>query len=183
MRQILAVIWDTIEVAIIALIVVYLIRTFIFQPFFVEGSSMFPTFKNGDYLIIDELTYRFREPQRGEVIVFHSPQQEKDYYIKRIIGLPNEEVEVKEGNIIIYNKDHPNGFVLNESYLLDDQTPGDLKISLKENEYFVLGDNRYASYDSRAWGTFTEDKIIGLVRLRIWPINSVKAFTEVKYQY
>jgi len=183
MRQILAAIWDTIEVAAIALVAVYLIRTFIFQPFFVEGASMFPTFKNGDYVIADELTYRFRSPNRGEVIVFRPPQQANDYYIKRIIGLPNEEVEIKDGSVIIYNKEHPGGFILKESYLIDSQTPGDQKISLKDNEYYVLGDNRYASYDSRAWGSFTKDKIIGMVRLRIWPINSVKAFSEVNYEY
>jgi signal peptidase I len=183
MRKFFAAIWDTIEVAVIALVVVLIIRTFLFQPFIVEGSSMYPNFKNGDYLIIDELTYRMREPARGEVIVFHPPRAQSDYYIKRIIGLPNERIVIKDGEIRIYNNSHPDGLLLNESYLLDAKTPGDVDIKLGNNEYFVLGDNRYASYDSRAWGVLYRDKIVGIVRLRVWPFNSVKAFSTVQYQY
>lgn len=183
MRKILATIWDTLEVAIIALIVVLVIRTFLFQPFFVEGASMHPNFKNGDYLIVDELTYRFREPQRGEVIVFRPPQAIKDYYIKRIIGLPGETVKIKDGQVIIYNQEYPDGFVLKEPYLLDYKTPGDFEVTLESGQYFVLGDNRYASYDSRSWGALSKDKIIGVVRLRIWPFGSAKAFSKVQYQY
>jgi len=183
MRQFLAAIWDTIEVAIIALMVVLIIRTFLFQPFLVEGSSMFPTFQNKDYLIVDELTYRFREPARGEIIVFHPPKAEDNYYIKRIIGLPGETIEIKDNKVIIYNSEYPRGFVLKEPYLLDEKTPGDIKISLTQNEYFVLGDNRYASYDSRAWGILTKNKIVGIARLRIWPISSVRAFSNFHYEY
>ncbi|MCX8016050.1 MAG: signal peptidase I [Patescibacteria group bacterium] len=182
MRKFLAAIWDTIEVAIVALVIVLIIRTFLFQPFFVEGASMYPNFKNGDYLIVDELTYRLREPQRGEIIVFHPPQAAKEYYIKRIIALPGEKIEIKDGQIKIYNQNHPEGFVLKENYLLDSKTPGEISLTLESNEYFVLGDNRYASYDSRAWGTVTKDKIIGIVRLRVWPFNNVKAFSTVQYQ-
>lgn len=181
MRKFLASIWDTIEVAIVALVVVLIIRSFLFQPFFVEGASMYPNFKNGDYLIVDELTYRLRNPQRGEIIVFHPPQAEKEYYIKRIIALPQERIVIKDGQIKIYNQTHPEGFILKENYLLDNKTPGDLDLTLGPKEYFVLGDNRYASYDSRAWGTLSRDKIIGLVRLRVWPFNSVKAFEAVQY--
>jgi len=183
MKQFFSAIWDTIEVAIIALVVVLIIRSFLFQPFFVEGSSMYPNFKNGDYLIIDELTYHLREPARGEVIVFHPPKTPSDFYIKRIIGLPNERVIIKDGQVIIYNNSHPNGFILDEAYLLDNKTSGDTDVKLGNNEYFVLGDNRYASYDSRAWGVLYRDKIVGIVRLRIWPFNSVKAFATVQYQY
>lgn len=182
MRKFLAAIWDTIEVAIVALVIVLIIRTFLFQPFFVEGASMYPNFKNGDYLIVDELTYRLREPQRGEIIVFHPPQAGDDYYIKRIIALPGERVQIKDGQIKIYNQKYPEGFVLKESYLLDGKTPGEIDLTLGPDEYFVLGDNRYASYDSRAWGTLTKNRIIGLVRLRVWPFNNVKAFSTVQYQ-
>ncbi|MDD3807890.1 MAG: signal peptidase I, partial [Candidatus Marinimicrobia bacterium] len=134
-RQFLANLWSTIEVAVIAIAVVLIIRTFLFQPFVVEGASMFPNFQNSDYLIVDELTYRLRAPMRGEIIVFHPPQSPGNYYIKRIIGLPGETVEIKEGKIIIYNTEHPEGFVLKEEYLLNSKTPGEEKIILGPDEY------------------------------------------------
>ncbi len=182
-RQFLVSLWSTIEVAVIAIVVVLIIRNFLFQPFSVEGASMFPTFQNSDYLIIDELTYHFRAPMRGEVIVFRPPQNPQDFYIKRIIGLPGETVEIKDGKVIIYNSDHPEGFVLKENYLLDNKTPGAKKITLGQDEYFVLGDNRVASYDSRSWGPLKKDEIIGLVRLRLYPFQSAKAFSTVDYEY
>ena len=123
-RQFLANLWSTIEVVVIAIAVVLIIRTFLFQPFIVEGASMFPNFQNSDYLIVDELTYRLRAPMRGEIIVFHPPQSPGNYYIKRIVGLPGETVEIKEGKVIIYNTEHPEGFVLKEEYLLNSKTPG-----------------------------------------------------------
>lgn len=182
-RQFLANLWGTIEVVVIAIAVVLIIRTFLFQPFVVEGASMFPNFQNSDYLIVDELTYRLRAPMRGEIIVFHPPQSPGNYYIKRIIGLPGETVEIKEGKIIIYNTEHPEGFVLKEEYLLNSKTPGEEKIILGPDEYFVLGDNRSASYDSRSWGPLKKDKIVGLVRLQLWPLSSAKAFSTVDYRY
>jgi len=165
-RQFLANLWSTIEVVVIAIAVVLIIRTFLFQPFIVEGASMFPNFQNSDYLIVDELTYRLR-----------------NYYIKRIVGLPGETVEIKEGKVIIYNTEHPEGFVLKEEYLLNSKTPGEEKIILGPDEYFVLGDNRSASYDSRSWGPLKKDKIVGLVRLQLWPLSSAKAFSTVDYRY
>ena len=183
MRQILLAIWETIEVALIALAVVLVVRTFLIQPFFVEGLSMAPNFNNGDYLIVDELTYRFREPQRGEIIVFRAPNAEGNYYIKRILGLPQETVKIEDGKITIVNSNYPEGFVLQEPYLQNMKTPGNLEIKLGEGQYIVLGDNRYFSYDSRNWGLLPRNNIVGLVRLRIWPLTAVQAFTLPQYNY
>jgi signal peptidase I len=182
MKKFFSAVWETIQVAVIALVVVLVVRNFLIQPFFVQGSSMVPNFNDGDYLIIDELTYRFREPERGEVVVFLFPQNKSNYFIKRIIGLPNEKILIKEGKIVIHNNQYLDGLVLNEEYI-SSQTPGDIEISLKENEYFMLGDNRYLSYDSRSWGVLLEENIIGLARFRLWPINDVKAFNVPEYVY
>ncbi len=182
MKKFLIAIWETIQVAVIALIVVLIVRNFLIQPFFVQGSSMVPNFNDGDYLIIDELTYRFREPERGEVVVFRFPQNRSSYFIKRIIGLPNETIIIEEGKINIFNDKYSEGFVLDEKYI-SSQTPGNVEISLKEKEYFMLGDNRYLSYDSRSWGVLLEENIIGLARFRLWPINQVEAFNVPEYIY
>lgn len=183
MRQFLLVIWETIEVAAISLAVVLVVRNLLIQPFFVDGDSMVPNFHDGDYLLIDELTYRFREPERGEVIVFRPPQNVNNYYIKRIIGLPGETVEIQNGVISISNEKEPQGFSLEENYLHNLKTAGDVTVELKAGEYFVLGDNRYASYDSRQWGILPQKNIVGLVRLRVWPVSSAQAFTAPQYAY
>ncbi len=169
------------EVVIIALLIVIPIRAYVISPYFVKGQSMEPNFHNGDYLIIDKLSYRIGEPKRGEVIVFKAPDG-ASYYIKRIIGLPNETVEIRDGKIIIYNNDYKNGFVLKEPYIpAIDITQGNIKIVLGDGEYFVLGDNRLSSYDSRSWGSLDRSKIVGRVWLRLMPITSVQAFSAPKY--
>lgn len=172
--------WSFLEIIEIFLIVffsVFIIRHFLVQPFLVSGSSMEPNFKDGDYLLIDEFTYRFREPKREDVVVFRAPMAGR-FFIKRIIGLPNEKIEIKQGKITITTFDNQE-IVLKEDYLFDETTTsGDLKVFLNSNQYFVLGDNREAgrSFDSRAWGPLEKEDIIGLVRLRIWPLQEVAAF-------
>lgn len=169
MKKLFVFIWEIVKIVVIASLIVIPIRYFLFQPFFVKGQSMDPNFENGDYLIVDEITYRFRSPQRGEVIVFKFPQDPSQRFIKRIIGLPGETVEIKNGDIIIY-KDGEVQILDESSYLFPHlETEGQIKINLKENEYFVLGDNRDFSYDSRRFGILPKDKIIGKVFLRAWP--------------
>jgi len=165
-------VWEIVKIVIIALVIVVPIRYFLFQPFFVKGQSMEPTFENGDYLIIDEISYKFRDPQRGEVIVFKYPNDLSQRYIKRIIGLPGETVEIKEGKVIIYNQSGEQ--ILEETEYLNFSiyTPGDIWMTLGEEEYFVLGDNRAASLDSRRWGSLPEDYIVGQVFLRAWPFTA-----------
>ncbi len=169
MKNIFFFIWEIIKIVVIALVIVIPIRYYIFQPFLVKGQSMEPNFETGDYLIIDEISYRFRDPQRGEIIVFKSPQNSSQRYIKRIIGLPYETIEIKDGKVFINNKE-----LDEKSYLpISTQTPGNTLITLGKNEYFVLGDNRLASYDSRRWGPLLREDIIGRVFIRAWPITAL----------
>ncbi|XOB41161.1 MAG: signal peptidase I [Candidatus Nealsonbacteria bacterium] len=163
---------ETIKIVILAIIIVFPIRYFIFQPFFVQGISMEPSFFNGDYLIADEITYRFRDPQRGEVVIFKYPQSPTQRYIKRIIGLPGETIIIENGQISIIDENKK--FILDESdYLPDSYTGGAIKASLSEDEYFVLGDNRVFSSDSRRWGALSREFIVGKVYLRAWPFTAL----------
>lgn len=172
MKKIFSYIWETAKIVIIALAIVVPIRYFLFQPFFVKGQSMEPNFENGDYLIIDELSYRLRAPERGEIIVFKYPHDITQRYIKRIIGLPGETVEINGGQVIIL-KEGSDPWILNESSYLDSsvQTIGNQKATLGPDEYFVLGDNRPVSSDSRRWGVVPKEDIVGKVYLRAWPFS------------
>lgn len=182
MRQFLSSIFEVFEIALVAIGAVFLIRTFLIQPFLVSGSSMIPNFSNGDYLLIDELTYHFRSPQRGEVIVFRYPKDESTYFIKRIVALPGERVEIKNDKVKIYDSLSSQGFVLGEKYLPDSiATGGNSEYNLGAGEYLVLGDNRSYSFDSRSWGLLKEKEIVGLVRLRLWPFDALRAFAAPRY--
>lgn len=177
MKVFLFAVWEVLEVVFVAVITVFVIRTFLVQPFLVSGASMEPNFASGNYLLIDELSYRFREPTRGEVVVFRYPGNPSIYYIKRIIGLPGEEVRIQKGEISIIDKSNST-FKLKEDYLSPGvATAGNLVKKIGANEYFVLGDNRNYSYDSRSWGSLEKKSIVGLVRLRLLPINQVQAFS------
>src|SRR3990167_4373456 len=160
---------EVLRIAILAAVTIVVIRYFLFKPFYVKGASMEPNFYDHEYLIIDELSYRFREPIRGEIVVFRYPRDPSQFFIKRVIGLPGETVEVTGGNIIIYNTEHPNGLMLEEDYLEDEQTNGKERVTLGENEYFVFGDNRDASLDSRSFGPVTRKDLIGRVWVRGLP--------------
>lgn len=159
---------ELIRFTIIAALIIIPIRTFIAQPFIVSGASMDPTFKDKDYLIVDELSYHLRTPARGEVVVFHPPQNPKTYYIKRIVGLPGETVTIKN-NIITISKDEET-FEITESYITDRTVP-DIAKTLGEKEYFVMGDNREESSDSRVWGALPEDHIKGRALIRVLPFS------------
>lgn len=182
MKKILYFFWEILKTVIIALAIVIPIRYFLFQPFFVKGQSMEPNFENGDYLIIDEISYRFKEPQRGDVIVFKYPIDPSQRYIKRIIGLPGETIEITNGQIIIYGKDSQAKILDESDYLPNNyQTTGEMKITLGQDEYFVLGDNRLASYDSRRWGPLKKQNIIGKVFIRAWPFASFAKISAPSY--
>lgn len=143
---------------------------------------MEPNFHDKQYLIIDELSYRFNAPQRGDVVVIRYPNDPKQYFLKRLIGLPKETVKLKDGRVYIYNEEKPQGFVLNESYLPDGlDTYGINEVVLGKNEYFVLGDNRAFSLDSRSFGALDEHLIIGKVWIRGWPLSKIGVIPSVKY--
>ncbi|OGZ32190.1 MAG: signal peptidase I [Candidatus Niyogibacteria bacterium RIFCSPLOWO2_12_FULL_41_13] len=161
-------------IAIVALIVAP-IRFFVAQPFIVQGSSMSPTFENSDYLVIDELSYRFREPKRGEMIVFKYPLDSSKFFIKRIVGLPGENIRM-ENNKIFIQKDGLPEQELEEKYFKSPALTlagNKNKWSLNQNEYFVLGDNRSNSSDSRYFGLLDKKFIIGRAWLRLWPLNEI----------
>jgi len=177
--------FEVVKITVLTLAIILPIRYFLMQPFFVKGASMEPNFEDGQYLIIDEISYRFRAVERGEVVVFHYPVDPSQYYIKRIIGLPGETVEVIDGRVKIYNDANKLGFVLDESSYLPPSiaTYGEQKTVLNSGEYFVMGDNRQASYDSRRWGVLPAKDLIGRAWLRAWPPRSAKAFQAPSYSY
>jgi signal peptidase I len=174
---------ETIRIFIISLIVIFVVRSFIIQPFFVKGASMQPNFSDGDYLVVDEIGYRVGEPKRGDVIVFRYPNDPSEYFIKRVIGLPGESLEIKDNTITIFNEEKPGGFVLDESAYLPkaNVTTGSYTVDLKENEYYVLGDNRTASSDSRRWGALEENYIVGKAWVRAWPFDDFTIFSPAIY--
>jgi len=167
---------DNLSFLLTSLLVVLVIRSFIIQPFFVVGASMEPNFESGDYLIVDELSYFLRPPKRGEVIVFHPPSKAEDYYIKRIVGLPGETVMVKNGQVHLRNSAESEWVLLEEKYQVNGYTDGDLNQNLAPNEYFVLGDHRSASADSRYFGAVPKKSIIGRALLRGFPFNKITLF-------
>ncbi len=170
------------KIVILALLIVAPIRYFVFQPFIVKGESMTPNFHPGDYLIIDELSYRFSQPQRGDVVVFNYPQDETQRFIKRVIGLPGETVMVSGGKVQITKDGETRE--LKESYLPQDlRTYGNSTITLSEGEYFVMGDNREHSYDSRMWGFVPKEDIIGKSLIRLFPINALSGFSRPTYEF
>lgn len=178
-------IFDFLKVVFVSLLIILPIRYFIIQPFYVKGASMEPNFHDHEYLIIDEISYRFNEPQRGEAVVFRYPLNPKEYFIKRIIALPNETVEIIDGDIYVFNDENPDGFILNESLYLDKSVKTynleEGPISVGESEYFVLGDNRHASMDSRSFGPVNKSFLVGRVMLRAWPFRDFTFFNNLNY--
>lgn len=166
---------ELIKFALITLIIVLPIRIYIAQPFIVSGSSMDPTFANGQYLIIDEISYRFNDPQRGDVIIFRYPNDTTKFFIKRVIGLPGETIDIDGTTVTITNEEHPDGFVLDESHI-ERPTWSTTHMKLDIDEYFVMGDNRPASSDSRVWGTLDRDLIIGRAFVRLLPVSELGVF-------
>jgi len=165
---------DTAIIAIVALAVVLPIRFFVAQPFIVDGSSMDPTFATNQYLIVDELSYRFEPVSRGDVIIFKYPNDTSKYFIKRVIGLPGETVQIEGPKVMIKNKTNPDGFILTENYIAPASINTDhTLITLSGKQYFVMGDNRGASFDSRAWGPVDESYIIGRPLLRLFPLDKI----------
>ena len=173
---------EIIKIVLIALAVIIPVRYFLFQPFYVRGASMEPSFHDNEYLIIDEITYRFSDPKRGEVVVVQSPTNKSDFFIKRIIGLPGETVEMEDSKVVVYNEQFPEGIELVEGYLAaDTQTNGGRKTVLDQDEYFVLGDNRPVSLDSRSFGPLHRKYIVGRAWLRVWPFSEFQHFSVPEY--
>lgn len=161
-------------------ILFFLIKTFFIQPFLVQQESMVPTIQPYDYIIADRFTYQFlHEPKRGEVIIFRSgPENNSRYLIKRIVGLPGEKITVDGPETIITNNEHPDGFALNETYVQNIDTRTKKIVTLQDDEYFVMGDNRPTSLDSRSSqvGPITRDQIVGRTLIRLYPFTQIDIF-------
>lgn len=160
---------EILRFSIIALIIVIPIRMFIAQPFIVSGASMENTFHSGEYLIVDQLSYHIRSAERGEVIIFRYPKDPSKFFIKRVIGVPGDTVVIEDATVKIINEANPNGFTLDEPYIKSMERGTYLTETLGEREYFVMGDNRDQSSDSRIWGVLLEDRIVGRAYVRLFP--------------
>jgi len=183
------VIWEIVKMVFWVVVIIVPIRVFLIQPFFVQGASMEPNFEDKQYLIVNELGYKttsisslftvkpFKELQRGDVVVFRYPKNPSIFYIKRIIGLPGEKIEISNDKVKIFNSENPNGLVLDEGKYLSASvmTAGETNLTLGD-EYFVMGDNREYSSDSRSWGPVPADDVMGKVVLRAWPISKAGIF-------
>jgi len=177
--QCLQMIRDTVKFVLIILLIVIPVRVFVAQPFIVNGASMDPTFGHGEYLIVDQISYRFNEPERGDVIVFKYPNDQRQFFIKRVIGLPGETIKITNTSVIIYNDNYPEGKELEEPYLKNKPIRygrHELETTLDSSEYFVLGDNRSESSDSRTWGSLKRHLIVGRPLVRLLPPSSVSLF-------
>ena len=180
MKAFFSFIFEVIKIVILALLIVIPIRYFIFQPFVIKGNSMEPNFHHGDYLIVDEISYRLKEPERGDIIVFRYPQDPSQRFIKRIIGLPGETVVI-EGEKITISKGTEERILDESTYLPSQNYFDNVSLSLSEDEYFVLGDNRLASFDSRKWGSLPRNYIVGRVILRTWLPAAMAHITTPSY--
>ena len=170
---------------VVALGLALFIRFFIAAPYVVSGASMEPNFEDWHYLIVDRVSYRFEMPQRGDVVIFDLPQDTSRSLIKRVIGLPGDTVILKGQSVTIVNDEHPKGLTLEEPYLDPANLGGvnNMTVTLEKDQYFVLGDNRRVSADSRIWGTLPRKDIVGRVFLRLFPLGDIGIFpAESRYQ-
>jgi signal peptidase I len=175
---------ELLQVALIVTAIVLPIRYFLVQPFYVKGASMEPNFEDKQYLIIDEITYRLREPKRGEICVFRYPNDPSQFFIKRIIGLPGETVTVSGGHVTITTLDGKTETLDESAYLASTVvTAGEKSVTLGTDEYFVMGDNRTNSLDSRIFGPVPRANIVGRVMLRGWPFSTLTWFETPVYKF
>lgn len=176
---------ELIKIILIAFAIIIPIRFYVLQPFYVKGASMEPNFHDNEYLIIDELSYRLHQPQRGDVVVLHNPGQPNEFLIKRIIGLPGDRLTINDGAVTVYTSARPDGAVLDETgYLpVDRLTFGHLDVTLGSGEYYVLGDNRPASLDSRIFGPVSRTAIVGRTAVRAWPLYRIQTFNTPPVEY
>ena len=168
--------------ALLALLIITPIRIWVAQPFVVSGNSMLPSLQEGDYLIVDELSYATHNPQRGDLIIFHYPLDPNLVFIKRIVALPGEGVRVHNGIVTITSSSSTSTRVLSEPYRAISAVPKeDVSVRLHDDEYYVLGDNRIASSDSRAWGPLLKTFIIGRASMRLLPFPRMGLFRSTTY--
>ncbi len=167
--------WEFIKLVVTTIAIVAFIRIVVAQPFVVDGSSMDPTFANGQYLIVDQISYILSNPKRGDVAVLRFPGiDRKTFFIKRVIGLPGETINIDGNRVVtIYNDEHPAGFTLDEPYVTFHSNGIVNNYKIPKGEYYMMGDNRAESYDSRSWGTLEKRYLKGKAMLRLWPFSKI----------
>lgn len=182
LKKILSAIWDFVEVLVFSGAIFLVLYLLILQPHKIKGSSMEPSFYDKEYLLTDKVSYKLGEPKRGDVIVFKAPNTDDEEFIKRIIALPGETILIKDGKVYI------NGRLVDESYIVKGTyTSGGamvkegFELTLPPGKYFVMGDNRLYSSDSRTWGPITKDDITGRAWIIYWPFSKLGTVKEVKY--
>jgi signal peptidase I len=154
---------EVVETIVFTLLIYFLVRTFLFENYRVVGSSMFPTLEDNQFLVVNKLAYRLQQPQRGDIIVFRDPHDKERKLIKRVIGLPGDVLEVRQGQVFV------NDQRLEEPYIQDPARYSRPPSSVPDGQYFVLGDNRNNSSDSSNWGTLPRENIVGKAWLSYWP--------------
>jgi signal peptidase I len=180
-KSFLRFIYEFIKTIAFILLVFFLLRYFLIQPFIVDGNSMEPNFHDKEYLLVDKISYKFKEPKRGDTVIFQPPNISV-FFIKRIIGLPGEKVVIENGKVFIYNKQNPSGVLLSEPYLSPNgKTEGDTFTILQEGQYYLLGDNRENSSDSRDFGPLPKQKIVGRVFITVFPISEFGLVNRINY--
>lgn len=179
---------DALETIAIALAIFFVIYNFVAQPHQVKGDSMLPNYQDGEYILTSRIYDWWGPPQRGDVVVLKSPDDKSVQFIKRIIGLPGEKIKIENNHVIIYNAQHPNGMTLNESYLAGsvsteghESIPEGEIVSIPKDNYVVMGDNRNASYDSRAWGFVVKEDLVGRTFFVYWPLKDFGLVAHAKY--
>ncbi len=180
-------VFDILKTVVIVLVIALVIRYFLIQPYIVDGSSMEPNLHNHEYLIVQKVDYALHTPGRGDIIVFRYPKDPSLNYVKRIIGLPGDRVVVANGKVSIFNNNYPSGLQLKEPYL----PPGQLTTVngdgreyswvVDANDYFVMGDNRDHSDDSRSWGFVPKANIVGKVWVTVFPFNEAGVIHHATY--
>ncbi|MBU1132419.1 signal peptidase I [Patescibacteria group bacterium] len=194
MQKVIHFVWDLLKVVVISLMIILPVRYFLIKPFYVKGASMEPSFYDNEYLIINEISYGLKipfsdgqivpigEPNRGDIVVFRYPKDPSQYFIKRIVGLPGEKIEIVDEHIYIYTLEGKKFMIDESAYLPEGLHLGGPKTwELNKNEYYVMGDNREFSLDSRSFGPLNRELIVGKVWLRGWPIWRLTVFPEVDY--
>lgn len=178
---------DIIETIVVAAAIFVVVYLFLLQPHQVKGASMEPNLHDGEYILTDKITYRFNKPKRGDIVIFKSPTNPDVDFIKRVIALPGETIEIKNRTVIIYNSENPEGFTLSEPYQIIEPISGGSyiregkRVEVPEDNYIVIGDNRTHSFDSREWGTLLKKSIIGKAWLRYWPVNKFSIVKSVDF--
>ena len=189
LRGVITFFFEIAETAILAVLIFLALYLFLVRPHQIRGDSMLPNFHNGEYLLTEMVSYNLlrKGPQRGEVIVFRSPEQPNLDFIKRVIALPEEKVKLENGKVFVISKEHPEGFLLEEDYLEEGtvtegrRTIKDGKVFSTGGGYVVMGDNRERSSDSREWGVIKKENIIGKDWLRYWPPEAVALIKPAFY--